>query len=223
MRARVLFPVWYGVLAGVGFASCASAAAGTCGPAKLAIEADLCGAVGSQVLVEVRMTDAPVPIAGTQFFLEYSSATLNATSVGPADWPFVTFAADISVPGRITHASIVFGGSPTSEDTVIGRITFEVISELGERFIRFEQGHQPPTRLVIEGGTEILPLMVDLELTQADLRGFARLQNCFEINSEGLTGDCRCTFDKNGDDDIGLDDFRAFWARFAGPMLANCP
>lgn len=201
-------------------------AAGESGLATLTVEADLCADVGSEIVVTIRFSDSLSRVVAAQYVLEYNPQNMTVIPPVPAgDAPFVLpFIRDISVLGRIAYAVGIFPFTdPGRFEGVLGRITFQITTDVGERYVRFERASDPPTQLSGRSGSPIIPLLVGAESVDVDLVDFADFQVCFSGPETEASALCRCSFDLDSDGDVDLDDFDPLQAQLAGPELPDCP
>ncbi len=157
------------VVMAVGVAGEGARAGGT----ELRLEAvDGCLGVGeTRVTVDVMLRDAEQPVVGGQFFLEYDAARLTFVGAEPGGGPFIAeiFEAVDQGSGRIVYGVGVLEGVGTQVDSVLARLTFEVMpgvcAEAG--LVRFGAGALP-TRLTNASGASIEPGLVDLGVVSRD-------------------------------------------------------
>ncbi len=190
-----------------------------CGPTVLALLGDPCFDIGDQVEVAVAMSNASAPITGGQFFLAYSTTILSFVSMSPGDPPFVlqVFESVDEAEGLIDYAvGVPVGSDGTMTDTVMARITFEVIGDEGIPFVVWREYEYP---LGLPSDTD----MVDAgQEDDVDLTDFASFQRCFTGDGIPAPDDCQCLFDDDGDQDVDGFDYAAFQASFTGPTLWVC-
>jgi hypothetical protein len=186
------------------------------------------------------MAGANQRVAGGQFLLEYSASNLEVVSLGTGDFPFVLpvhFDACIAGMPKCTeeppitcchHGRIVYSiGVPsvqlaTSEDRIMGRITFRVIGN-GVPFVRFRRHGFLQNVLTTGSGSPIVPIVVDDSVKWADLHDYADFQNCRNGPATDAFNGCQCAFDANKDRDVDDEDYPVFLNTFLGPDPAKCP
>lgn len=209
---------------GLGAAVVHTSAEAECGPATLTIHTDACTQLGRHLQATIELTDADSPIVGGQFLLEYNAGRLNILSVRAGDAPFIEIRkADVSTPGLIDYGVVVDpdGGTPTADDAVMARLTFEVLDDMGEPFIRFRES-VPATVLVTSEGGQV-PRTVDSDARGVDLLTLAHFQTCYRGDGEAASSQCQCLFDYDLDSDVDTFDFEPVQAALADPFPGACP
>jgi hypothetical protein len=223
------------------------------GPTTLTIRGDLCAEVNEEIEVEIRMTRANAQIAGGQFFVAFSIASLELVDV-QAGFPPSAFSAllyrDACLPGvpllgtpectqelekhrlcctRRDHVDVGvglrFGLPPTSADSVMAVLLFRVTSQDSARYVVFRRANEHPT-LLATTSTGVFPILIDAVSNAKDQLDYSDFQNCFSgPNSEAIT-ECQLSFDldpNGGDGDVDNADFNLFKSEYMGPETIDCP
>lgn len=199
---------------------------GECFPNTVTLEVDGCPEIGSDLSAWAILTNATEEISGGQFFLEYSTAVLDMelADIQSGDPPFTSVihrTLDRTL-GRVGYAVISPGGNGTMNDTVMMRMTFQVVGDQGAPFIRFLDEPGRINKLIAEGGNPVAPHKVNAGTGDTiDLEEMAAFQNCF-VGEDGLaTPECACLFDHDEDTDVDLADYQALPA-MGGPVNWPC-
>ena len=190
-----------------------------CAPTVLALLGDPCFGIGDQVEVAVAMSNACEPILAGQFFLAYSTTVLDFVSISPGDDPFILELGQFvdEEEGFIDYAvSVAPAQEGTMIDTVMARITFEVIGDQEIPFVVWRD-EQPP--LWPSCGTDFVDAGREDDVDVTDFAGF---QRCFTGDGTPASDCCRLWFDDDADEDVDSLDYAVFHASFTGPTLWVC-
>jgi len=193
-----------------------------CGPTRVEIEAEVCTPFGEEFTATIWLRAPAAPVVGGQFFIEYSFTNFEMIGFSVGDEPFTSLLLfNTPMPGfvQLAPASISL---PASTDTVMARLTFLVIHDAGDPYLRFHLGAILRNRLSREGGAEIIPVLDTPVAASTDLHDFADLQNCFSGDGGPAHPDCRCELDRDRDRDVDSHDWRMIQSGLTGPAELEC-